>query len=838
MEAETSIWHLPPFKCWQHQIIPFASSMGMKKSNPETPISGKDTCSRGDIEPFAIIEAPEFPLHLNKPQDPSRWKPLIEGAGLNITPEPAILVPDPSPTKTLHDSDGDTPTSETLGGSLSRRRRHGEYHHRPPVWNIRPLDEDISVSSSIKVELDSDILDSLNGLKMDSTSFHSQTSSSNTSYNLIPQPNISPNAIISDSLLEEQLNTTASTWSREPFIIAMAGTDVEDSNGSDGDQRNPAIGFADSRPDEPPPDYSRLSPRSRITPWPASYSTQSTDEEPPHMDTFASSEPGSGILHVSDSVGPSSTSGGIHARSHEKESNDRGGEKESGHFHLSKCPSLSPVIEQPQDENSPPRELEGGLGPYERETVCSVTPTTVEQPRDVPAPLYQPYRKHGHSEQNESAPPVWEAQPNETGNQQLGQPEEENESSENIETSSTPARIQPSQGANSPAGTPETGVAGPSQLLPPYQQQRIEYKHLSTFRDIRCLQPNRFIGYPLLPKRKFGWAIEAGSRVICVCDTVADWEYNDVFPMRLGDAYIVLKMYGDFWASCLKLTLDDQTWSAYPIYERHRDRTKSTYICPDKNVQFLPLCALTLDANFGDYLARHPRNGGPCYSPATGQEVVPPERTFSHPRSLRYQSVVVPKKILRQAKYPNMPRDTAAIHAHDFVAMDIGHVCESKPSDLLNVDPDYTHITPVDNILRFKTRIEKKISRLSLREASAKVQESSAAIGGHLRRKFHSDPGSSGIRRFFTNRGASSTDTPTGPSESDSHQTTEGVGDTADQTEAVGGNPDQATEETADSLRATAEGNPNDGTERTPQPTTTNPQQRDQITTTVNEVKR
>ncbi|OJD25652.1 hypothetical protein ACJ73_02974 [Blastomyces percursus] len=783
------------------------------------------------------MEAPEFPVRLNTPQDPSGWKPLIGNPDLNIAPEPAILVPDPSPTKTLHDSDGDTPTSETLGGSLSRRRRHGEYHHRPPVWKIRPLGEDISLSSSVEAELDPDIFESLTGLKMDSTSFRSQISSSNASNNLTPQPNI--NSIIFDPLLEEQLNTTASTWSREPFIVAMVGTDVEDSNGSDGDQRNSAIGFANSRLDEPPPDYSRVNPRRRIISWPAGFSSQPTDEGPPHMDTSASSEPGSRVWHVSDSVGSSSTSGGIHARSHEKESNDRGGEKESGHFHLSKCPSLSPVIEQPQDENSPPRELEGSFEPSEREAVYSMPPITADQAQNVPAPFYQPYGQHGNSEQNESVPPVWGAQRNESGNQQLVQPEEENESSENIESSSTPARIQPSQGANSPTGTPETVHAGPSQPLPPYRQQRIEYKHLSTFRDIRCLQPNRLIGYPLLPKRKFGWAIETGSRVICVCDTVADWEYRDVFPMRLGDAYIVLKMYGDFWASCLKLTLNDQTWSAYPIYERHRDRTKSTYICPDENVQFLPLCALTLDANFGDYLARHPRNGGPCYSPATGQQVVPPERTFSHPRCLMYQSVVVPKKILRQAKYPNMPRNTAAIRAHDFVAVDVGHVCESKPSVLLNVDPDYTHITPVDNILRFKTRIE-KISRLSLREVSEKIQESSATIGGRLQRKFHSDPGSSGIRRFFTNRGGSSADTPIGSSEGDFHQATVNAEDAADQTEAVGRNPEQAPEETADSSRAIrpAEGNTDDDNERTPQRTTTEPQRRDQITTTVNEVKR
>ncbi|PGH10357.1 hypothetical protein GX51_00114 [Blastomyces parvus] len=814
----------------------------MEESNPQTPTPGKDTCSRADIgEPFASMEAPESLPHLNNLHDPSRWKPLIESPGLNIAPEPAILVPDPSPAKTLYDSDGDTPTSEAFGGSASRRRRHGEYHHRPPVWNIRPLDEDISVSSCVEVELDSDILGSQTGLKMDSTSFRLHASSSLASYNFISEPNINPNATIPDSLLEEQLNTMASTWSREPFIVAMAGTGVEDSSSSDGDQRSPSIGSAYSGPDEPPPYSRRPSPRRRVTSWPAGPSTQSTAQERPHNDTFASPEPESGVSLARDSVGPSSTGGDVQEPSHRRECNDRGGGQETGHFHLSKCPSLSPVIEQPQDENSPPRELEGSLEPSEYETACSVPPTTVEQPQDASAPFCQRYEEPDHSEQNESAPPVQGAQQNEAGNQQVNEPEEEYERSENIESSSTPAGIQPSQNANSPANTPQTDVAGPSQLPPPYQQQRIESTHLSTFRDIRCLQPNRFIGYPLLPKRKFGWAIETGSRVICICDTVADWEYDDVFPMRLGDAYIVLKMYGDLWASCLKLTLNNQTWSAYPVYERHRDRTKSTYISPEENVQFLPLCALTLDANFGDYLARHPRNGGSCYSPATGQQVVPPERKFSNPRLLRHQPIVVPKKILRLAKYPTMPRDTATIISHDFVEMDVGHVFgQSKPSEVLDVDPDHTHIRPIDNIWRFTARIEKKISRLSPRQIGEKLQESSAKIGGHLRRKFHSDPGTSGIRRFFTNRGTSSTDTSTGPNESDLRQTTVGAGDGTDRTEVARGNPQHTTEVIADSSRAprATEVNTDDRTERTPEGTTTDHQHRDPITTTVHEVKR
>ncbi|PGH33056.1 hypothetical protein GX50_04130 [[Emmonsia] crescens] len=760
----------------------------MDNYNPQTPTSGKGSCSRAENDgPSPITEARGFSLHLNNARDSSWWKPLTECPNINISPEPSIFVPDPSPAKTLQESDGDTPKSETLGGSLSRRRRHGEYHHRPPVWNIRPLDEDVSAFSSVDVEVDSDILDSLTGLKTDNASSRSHTPPTVRSHNLIPQSNVHPSSIMYDyphcnlpgnTLLEAQLDAMASTWSREPFIVAMAGTDVEDSNGSDDGQRITGTHSLNSVPEELAPAYSRPSPRRRITSWPTHSSTHSIEsDESRYTGASASPAPESGVSYVSDSAGPSRTSGDIYEPFlHVNEPDGREGGEERGHFQLVKVPSLSPVIEQPQDENSPPRELEGDLGPSEREEFFSVPTTTVEQPGDSNSPSCQQEEEHG--------------------------------SSENIESSSTPVRMQQSQRANSLGAAPETGVTGLGQVLPPYQQQRIESKYMSSYRDIRFLPPTRTIGFPLPPKRMFGWAIETGSRVICVCDTVVDSAYNDVFPMRLGDAYTVLKMYGDFWASCLRLTLENQTWSAYPLYQRNRDRTKATFICPDQNVGFLPLCALTLDANFGDYLARHPKSGGPCYSPATGQQVVPPTRSFSSPLGLRGHSVVVPKKILRQAKYPNMPRNMSAIASPDYIAMDFGHVCESKPSQLINVDPDHTHIRPIDNIWRFKARVEKKLSRQSLRDASEKLQESSVAfgklIGGQVRRKFHSDPGSSGIRRrFFASHGTPSTETPAGQGESDSHQATIDAADTSDRNEAAGGNPQQATENAADSSRET-----------------------------------
>ncbi|EGC41112.1 conserved hypothetical protein [Histoplasma capsulatum var. duboisii H88] len=819
----------------------------MDPSTAQTPTSGKGIRSRvenGDTSPIA--EAGKILLNVNSSQDTSRWKPLTECPDLSIPPESGIFVPDPSPTKTLHDSDGDTPKSETLGGSLTRRRRHGEYHHRPPVWNIRMLDDDVSAFSSVNVDADSDIVDSVAGLKTDNTSPHSHKQPTLGSLSLYPQADMQPNIRISEyphpnflanTLLEEQLDAIASTWSREPFVVATAETDAQEGNESDGGQWSTTTGSVNSAPEEPLPAHRRPSPRRRITSWPTSSSARSIDSgESHHIGVFAFPKPRSGF--ICDSAGPSRTSVDINETfQDENEAADQARGEEHDHFQVVKAPSLSPVIEQPMDENTPPGELAEDPGPVEHVTACLISTTTGEQPRDDKQPLHQPGQEQGHPEQIGSAPRFPEAQLGEVRYQQFGQPENERETRGNIESSSIFTAVQQSQNANTPAVGAGTDATGLDQQLQPYQQPCHEAKYLSSCKDIRSLPSNRAIGYPLLPKRKFGWAIETGSRVICVCDTVAECEYDDIFPMRLGDAYIVLQLYGDFWASCLKLTLDNQTWSAYPIHERNRDRAKSTFICPEENVKFLPLCALTLDANFGDYLARHPRNGGPCYSPATGQQVVAPKRSFSHPIGLRGSSVVVPKKILRQAKYANMPRDTSAIAIYGFTHMEVGHIRESKPSELINVDPDFTHFRPIDNIWRFKARVEKKLSRQSLREASEKIQKSSSTaftkfVDGPLRRHFHSDPGSSGMRRFFSSHGASNTDTPAGQRESSPHQATT---DTSNQTEAVGENLQQTVGEIAASSRETQamEGNTN----RPERSTADNRQPGDQITTTVNEIK-
>src|SRR5215471_428275 len=65
-----------------------------------------------------------------------RWNPVL-GRSLSCESFQSDLFP--SPARGILDCDKDSMDSDSIEGSFVQRRRHGEYFHRPPVWNIRPL---------------------------------------------------------------------------------------------------------------------------------------------------------------------------------------------------------------------------------------------------------------------------------------------------------------------------------------------------------------------------------------------------------------------------------------------------------------------------------------------------------------------------------------------------------------------------------------------------------------------------------------------------------------------------------------------------------------------------
>jgi hypothetical protein len=123
-------------------IIPFGIEEFMMEPSTPMPMGPPDTAS--------LTAMPEgwtpqvIPTDTDWKQDP-RWQSLRG----DVTPKQIsipedTLVPNPSPAKSAFslDSESDaesSPDTPTRSFIHQRRRRHGEYHHRPPVWIIQPF---------------------------------------------------------------------------------------------------------------------------------------------------------------------------------------------------------------------------------------------------------------------------------------------------------------------------------------------------------------------------------------------------------------------------------------------------------------------------------------------------------------------------------------------------------------------------------------------------------------------------------------------------------------------------------------------------------------------------
>ena len=126
--------------------------------------------------------------------------------------------------------------------------------------------------------------------------------------------------------------------------------------------------------------------------------------------------------------------------------------------------------------------------------------------------------------------------------------------------------------------------------------------------------------------RQCVYYIAVGSRVTCVDATsIAAASYIDEhFELNMGDQYLVSKIFADKWALCVKCDLDkgleiyDHGKSKNSIRKQikqtltRRSKTRKPATDPPMEVveydrriiNFLPLCAVTLDGNFGAYLRK------------------------------------------------------------------------------------------------------------------------------------------------------------------------------------------------------------------------------------------
>lgn len=96
------------------------------------------------------------------------------------------------------------------------------------------------------------------------------------------------------------------------------------------------------------------------------------------------------------------------------------------------------------------------------------------------------------------------------------------------------------------------------------------------------------------------WAIKEGSLVIAIQENythLPSKKEDDEFGPKFGEVFVVCRMYPDMWALCARLSFHS------PVIT---DGTGAV-IRGWENIRFLPLCAVTLAANFENFEGRRAR---------------------------------------------------------------------------------------------------------------------------------------------------------------------------------------------------------------------------------------
>ncbi|EAS30036.3 uncharacterized protein CIMG_08782 [Coccidioides immitis RS] len=240
----------------------------------------------------------------------------------------------------------------------------------------------------------------------------------------------------------------------------------------------------------------------------------------------------------------------------------------------------------------------------------------------------------------------------------------------------------------------------PQETVPPVVQEELLWdterlvgmRYLESYRDIRAS-----------PGSRNGFAIRSGCRVICIGDTVPckdDESREDSFKIAFGDVYLVLRLYPDLWASCIRI---DTSTPVYPFTPRSGFKPRyatTTWPTSTNAIKFLPLCCVTIEANFSKYIRCHPMYGNGSQAitnPSTGQVVIPPKRKESLAAGNdvlhRNGGILIPLDYYSQLNYPIMSRDAPYRVADPREKGDpVGHVCESMP---VYYEPNLPNAFPV-----------------------------------------------------------------------------------------------------------------------------------------------
>lgn len=143
------------------------------------------------------------------------------------------------------------------------------------------------------------------------------------------------------------------------------------------------------------------------------------------------------------------------------------------------------------------------------------------------------------------------------------------------------------------------------------------------------------------------WVIREGCLVICLDQKYTDFQCQeqrcDEFELIHGDTFVVCRMYGDMWALCAKVTFSSPVESSSG--KVRNGGAPKTF----QSLGFLPLCSVTLAANFSSFMKRCAEyDKGPQEEPQTpgnGLPVNPPYRSHSMTASREIFEKSLPKQL-------------------------------------------------------------------------------------------------------------------------------------------------------------------------------------------------
>ncbi|PGH26739.1 hypothetical protein AJ80_01503 [Polytolypa hystricis UAMH7299] len=580
--------------------------------------------------------------------DRPTWRPLRTSNSSSASLLSNILVPDPCPLGDFQDSDSSTDSDNSMNCPIASRRRHGEYFHRPPVLYRDGLCAGYKghypCQDTIKNELGARYSPETNERLCKASA---NDAVSRQPYDSILNPSVKKDLgpfstmdYAIDTAYHRQLNEMASAWSRRPLIVAMASDDKP----SQMAQLSQTVESEPPYTDKPlnPSVLPLQPPQIPKAPNDPLFSEPVSDEpSQPRGDYFGD------LGHIKVEAGNASY---IPDPKPLAQSNRDSSPQRRSAISKGKQPASSQEPEPPQLESQnphrdgPPAQSDSDYSPPRSSAISKGKRPVFSQepePHQDKSPAQSVVTTNPYP-----SPPIQFADFNlfsasgaalagPSSSRDIGRlPRGSGLARTPLSLAESPPILETVPEKNSivedrPLFSASDIVPGYTNMLAQtYRHKTVKIEHtlevpdptpyyngsdsLSHYPDIR--------GPFLANSMDKQYAFVPGSRALYVGDTIVkdeDMESEVWRPKYAGELFVILRIYKDTWASCIKLSCITGPIPALTTLitgQNTAEIAEKAYAMKQENirlvalrehVKFLPLCSLALDFNFAHYCEKN-----------------------------------------------------------------------------------------------------------------------------------------------------------------------------------------------------------------------------------------